>query len=152
MYQEGTQSSYECNRLNTVFMTRNRQHPEKIAETLRALHQSPLGHGRYVLANSLRPLLVVDPQDSAARTFHIVCTTGLPKVLVNILYDPRVYVWRDPSSPLYHPGLEVGSFYLNVLLVLIPSVKAICRLHLQKPSWMLPSYGEFPRTSFRAVL
>lgn len=112
MYQEGTPTSTECNRLNAMFMARNRQYPERIAETLRSLHQAPLGHSRYVLANSLRPLLVVDPQESAARTFHIVCVSGLPKVLVNILSDPRIYVWRDTSSPLYHPGLEVGFCYL----------------------------------------
>lgn len=152
MYQEGTQSSSECNRLNAVFMTRNRRYPEKIAETLRSLHQSPLGHGRYVLANSLRPLLVVDPQDSAARMFHIVCTTGLPKVLVNILSDPRIYVWRDPSSPLYHPGLEVGFFYLKFFLVLMPFAKAIRCFHLQEPSRLLSPYGKFLRTYVRAVL
>lgn len=85
----------------------NLRFPEKIAETLERLHQDRDGDERYLFASSLRPLFDFAKPFTGA-PLHIVCTTGLPGVLLNILLDPRIYMWHQSSSSFYHPELEVS--------------------------------------------
>lgn len=108
-YQAGTPISAESNRLSKIFHAQIVQRPEKIAENLRQLHPDHHGLARYVFANNLRPIFVVNVAETAAPFFHVACTTGLPKVLMAILFDARIYMWQE-SSEWYHPALEVSTF------------------------------------------
>ena len=97
----------EWNRLKAGFAIPDN---DKIAETLVLLHQDQQGLHRYVYASCLCDFFVEkDPDiDTAARRLQIACTTEVPLTVLNILLDPRIYVWEIPSD-FFHAALEVST-------------------------------------------
>lgn len=115
--QAGPQSFEEYKLLFDEITQEYARAPEKIAATLRVLHQDSTRCARYVYAKAFEEILSGGKR-TPGPTFHTACTTGLVEVLVEIALDPRIYVWHDPTSSYYHPQLGVSSIFSRLISVL----------------------------------
>lgn len=95
------------------FISELSRRPETIASIFRTtLESSTECHSRYDIAKALRYVIPLGGRERS--TFHAVCTTGLPDVLLDAALDPLNYQWHDESSSFYHPKLGVS--HLHTLL------------------------------------
>lgn len=82
---------------------------DEIGGILLRAHQSIDSDERYDFAEETWQIIRREVH-IGSDTIHQFCETDLPLVLLEIMQDPKIYVWTmGPASPHYHPRLEVGS-------------------------------------------
>ncbi|KAJ3487849.1 hypothetical protein NLI96_g3262 [Meripilus lineatus] len=90
-----------------AYTERFRQHPEMIAGVLKRVHEDPPGLARHFFSQVFENLLrgEGDQGEVPDLTLHIMCTTGMVDVLLDIALDARIYMWHKLKTSFYYPWL-----------------------------------------------
>lgn len=94
-----------------AYTERFRQHPEMIAGVLKRVHEDPPGLARHFFSQVFENLLrgEGDQGEVPDLTLHIMCTTGMVDVLLDIALDARIYMWHKLKTSFYYPWLGVST-------------------------------------------